>query len=191
MPTYHQSLAKRLLDIFFSLLILPLAIPAICCCLLLILATSGSPLFFVQTRVGRNEKHFQLIKLRSLKNKFDAAPGALHGPDDITFIGRLMRSSRIDELPQIWNILKGEMSWVGPRPEVPYHYEHFKQRDANYATRQSVKPGITGLAQLNNPDALPNENLEKLKLDLEYVNQANIWMDLRILAQTFLLTWTR
>jgi putative colanic acid biosynthesis UDP-glucose lipid carrier transferase len=102
-----------------------------------------------------------------------------------------MRSSRIDELPQIWNILKGEMSWVGPRPEVPYHYEHFKQRDANYATRQLVKPGITGLAQLNNPDALPNENLEKLKLDLEYVNQANIWMDLRILAQTFLLTWTR
>ena len=120
MSTYHQSFSKRLLDIFFSLLILPVVIPALLICIILVWVTSGTPIFFVQTRVGRNGAHFQLIKLRSLRNKFDSKPGALHGPGDITVIGKIMRKSRLDEIPQIWNILKGEMSWVGPRPDFVF-----------------------------------------------------------------------
>ena len=95
----------------------------------------------------------------------------------------------MDETPQIWNILIGEMSWVGPRPEVPFYYEHFKKQEPTYANRQLVRPGITGLAQLDNPNASPNENLEKLKFDLQYVNQATFWMDLRILTKSFLFIW--
>lgn len=95
----------------------------------------------------------------------------------------------MDEIPQIWNILIGEMSWVGPRPEVPFYYEHFKKQEPTYANRQLVRPGITGLAQLDNPNASPNENLEKLKFDLQYVKQATFWMDLRILTKSFLFIW--
>ena len=186
---YHQSRIKRLLDIFFSVLILPVVIPVLLLCVFLVWISSGTPIFFFQTRVGRNGKPFQMIKLRSLSNNFESKPGALHGQRDITGIGRLMRKSRMDETPQIWNILIGEMSWVGPRPEVPFYYEHFKKQEPTYANRQLVRPGITGLAQLDNPNASPNENLEKLKFDLQYVNQATFWMDLRILTKSFLFIW--
>lgn len=189
MSPYHASISKRFLDISFSLLILPFIWPFLIISLVLVWLSSGGQVFFYQTRVGRFGASFKLIKIRTLHKRFDSAPGALHGPNDITLVGKFLRKTHIDELPQIWNILKGDMSWVGPRPEVPYFYEHFKELEPTYADRQLARPGITGLAQLNNPDASPNENLEKLKFDLDYVNQATFWMDVRILVQTFLLIW--
>lgn len=189
MSPYHQSLIKRLLDVCFSLLILPVVLPVLAISVLLVGLTSGMPIFFFQKRIGKNGKPFNLIKIRTLKRAFDSTPGALHGDGDITAVGRVMRKIRFDEIPQIWNILKGEMSWVGPRPEVPYYYEHFCKLDSTYTERQKVRPGITGLAQLDNPNASPNENLEKLKFDLEYVKNASLMMDIRILLQSFLFVW--
>jgi lipopolysaccharide/colanic/teichoic acid biosynthesis glycosyltransferase len=189
MNPYHRSLTKRILDLAFSLLVLPLALPVLVLCAILVLLSSGTPVFFAQERVGRDGQPFKLIKIRSLKKSFSSAPGAQHNPADITALGRLLRKTRVDEIPQIWNILKGEMSWVGPRPEVPFYYEHYKKLEPTYADRQLVRPGITGMAQLNNPDASPNENLEKLTFDLQYVQQANFWVDLRILIKSFLFVW--
>lgn len=163
--------------------------PVLVISMLLVWLSSGSPIFFVQTRVGLGGKYFMLIKLRSLRKKFNSKPGALHSTDDITKVGRLLRKTRVDEIPQIWNILVGDMSWVGPRPEVPFYYDHFKGLEPTYADRQLARPGITGLAQLNNPNASPNENLEKLTFDLDYVRNASLWMDIRILVQSFLFVW--
>jgi lipopolysaccharide/colanic/teichoic acid biosynthesis glycosyltransferase len=189
MNTYHRSFVKRLLDICFSLAILPFVIPVFILSVLMVLISSGFPIFFFQERIGYKGKVFKLVKIRSLKNTFSSEPGALHDVNDITAVGKFLRKARIDEIPQIWNIIKGEMSWVGPRPEVPYFYEHFKNLEPTYANRQLARPGITGLAQLDNPNASPNENLEKLTFDLRYVEQANLWLDLRILMQSFLFIW--
>lgn len=191
MNTYHQSFVKRLLDICFSLLVLPLALPVLLVSIFLVLISNGLPIFFYQERVGYKGKSFKLVKIRSLKTSFSSEPGAIHGANDITAVGKVLRKTRIDEIPQIWNILIGEMSWVGPRPEVPFYYEHFKNMEPTYADRQLARPGITGLAQLDNPNASPNENLEKLKFDLDYVRRANFWLDIRIIIRSFLFVWKK
>lgn len=95
----------------------------------------------------------------------------------------------MDELPQLWNILVGEMSWVGPRPEVPYYVDHFANLHPNYRQRELARPGIAGLAQLDNPKASPEQNLEKLVFDLDYMKNANIWMDINILFKTIFVVF--
>lgn len=191
MNTYHRSFVKRLLDLCFSLVILPFVIPVFIVSVLMVLISSGFPIFFFQERIGYHGKAFKLVKIRSLKSTFSSEPGALHDVNDITVVGKFLRKARIDEIPQIWNIIKGEMSWVGPRPEVPYYYEYFKNIEATYADRQLARPGITGLAQLDNPNASPNENLEKLKFDLDYVRRADFWLDIRIIVRSFLFVWKK
>jgi lipopolysaccharide/colanic/teichoic acid biosynthesis glycosyltransferase len=168
---------------------MPLALPLFLLGCLLVGLTSKGPILFYQTRVGLHNKPFQLIKIRSIRADFGKVPGAQHTHNDITAVGRTLRKFRLDELPQIWNILKGEMSWVGPRPEVPFYFEHYSKLHPEYVQRQWVRPGITGPAQLNNPNATPNENLEKLTFDLQYVREATFLTDLRILTQSFLFVW--
>lgn len=189
MSPYLNHPSKRLLDIVFSILVLPVALIVLTLAILATLVTSGTPVFFDQERVGQYGKIFKLRKIRSLKKHFDSAPGAFHSNDDITFVGQFLRKTRVDEIPQIWNILTGEMSWVGPRPEVSFHYEHYKALHPEYARRQVAKPGITGLAQLNDPNASPNENLEKLKFDLDYVDNASLSKDIGILIKSFIIVW--
>jgi lipopolysaccharide/colanic/teichoic acid biosynthesis glycosyltransferase len=189
MSPYLNHPSKRILDIAFSLLLVPIALPIFLVAGLLVLLMEGRPVFFWHYRVGQNGTLFKLIKIRTLKNSFDAAPGAQHQHQDITALGKLLRKSRVDEIPQIWTILKGDMSWVGPRPEVVYYYEYYKEKDPQYARRQTAKPGITGLAQLNNPNASPDQNLEKLVFDLQYVDHASFWMDLRLLFSSFVVVW--
>jgi lipopolysaccharide/colanic/teichoic acid biosynthesis glycosyltransferase len=172
-----------------SLLVLPLALPLFLLGCLLVGLTSKGPILFYQTRIGLHNRPFQLIKIRSIRADFGKEPGAQHTHNDITAVGRTLRKFRLDELPQIWNILRGEMSWVGPRPEVPYYFEHYSKLHPEYVQRQWVRPGITGPAQLNNPNATPNENLEKLTFDLQYVREATFLTDLRILTQSFLFVW--
>jgi lipopolysaccharide/colanic/teichoic acid biosynthesis glycosyltransferase len=189
MSPYLNHPQKRALDIIFSLLLLPVAIPVFVLTCLAVLILDGHPVFFAHKRVGQNGQLFDVIKIRTLKSSFNSAPGAQHQANDITWLGKILRKTRIDEIPQIWTILKGEMSWVGPRPEVVYYYEFFKDKDPNYVRRQSAKPGITGLAQLNDPNASPDQNLEKLVYDLKYVDQASFSMDLRILMNSFIVVW--
>ena len=189
MSPYLHTPAKRALDIFFSLLILPIALPVMVVAALLTVFSDGGPAFFVQERIGFNSKPFKMLKIRTLKKSFLSTSGQQHQLNDILSVGKFFRKFRIDELPQIWNILKGDMSWVGPRPEVGFYFEKYKNMDPAFAKRQQCRPGITGLAQLKNPEATPEHSLEKLPYDLLYIDQASLLMDMRILLQSFFLVW--
>jgi lipopolysaccharide/colanic/teichoic acid biosynthesis glycosyltransferase len=189
MSFYLNSTLKRALDILFSIAVLPIALPCMVMASILVYLSDRGPLFFVQERVGKNSYPFKMVKIRTLKKGFSSENGKQHNAEDILIIGRWLRKLRIDELPQIWNILKGEMSWVGPRPEIEYYFTHFKGIDPSFETRQVCKPGITGLAQLNNPDATPSHSLEKLPHDLHYIQHASLGMDIRILLQSIFSVW--
>ena len=185
MNPYHNSLQKRLLDIFLSVLIFPIAFPLLLLSIILILVFNGTPAFYIQERVGKDGVRFNMYKLRTMKHKFKNRGGTIHQDKDITRIGRLLRITRMDEVPQILNILKGEMSWVGPRPEVPFYVDIYLEKDEKYNLRHAVLPGITGLAQVEYPNATPNENLDKLSYDLEYVEKASLQMDIRLFLASF------
>jgi len=140
--------------------------------------------FYTQQRIGLHGRPFVLYKLRTLHIGFDDTKGKIHTVQDITVTGHFLRKWRIDELPQVWNILRGEMSWVGPRPEVPVVYHRCCAMDPTFADRQEALPGITGLSQWKNPDYTADQSLLKLPDDLYYVRNARFFMDLRILWQT-------
>ena len=185
MNAYPSSFLKRLLDILISILVLPFALVLISLGGLLILTTTAGPVFYSQKRVGKNGSEFTILKLRTLiKGAQGDLAGMTKNDPNIFLIGRHLRRWRIDELPQVFNILGGSMSWVGPRPERPHLVKSFEQNLKEYGRRHEVLPGITGLAQINLPDATPNETKEKLPFDLEYVEKANFLMDLGIIWKT-------
>lgn len=185
MNSYPDSAIKRLADISFSLVVLPFALFLVVLGSIAILATQGSKVFFTQTRVGRDGKEFTLYKLRTLKlNATNDLSGMRKQDPDIIWVGWFLRAWRIDELPQIFNILKGDMSWVGPRPERPHIVAKCIEEIPDYGKRHQVLPGITGWAQIHDPNATPEENENKLVYDLEYVHQASFSKDLKILFTT-------
>ncbi len=185
MNSYPNSSLKRLFDVALCLIIWPFAGAAVTLGAIAVLVTTGKAFIYTQKRVGRGGQIFTMYKLRTLKH---SAQGDLSGmrpnDPDVLPVGRVLRIWRIDELPQIWNILKGDMSWVGPRPERPHIVERCTQNIPNYDKRHDVLPGITGLAQIHNPDATPDDNASKLQHDLEYVRSASLAMDLKILWKT-------
>ncbi len=185
MNTYPSSFLKRLLDILISILVLPFALVLIFIGGALILITTAGPIFYSQKRVGKNGSEFTILKLRTLiKGAEGDLAGMTKNDPNIFRVGKHLRRWRIDELPQVFNILGGSMSWVGPRPERPHLVKYFEKDFTNYGKRHKVLPGITGLAQINLPDATPNETKEKLPFDLEYVEKANFLMDLGIIWKT-------
>lgn len=185
MSAYNASAMKRFFDVVLALVVLPIALPLVLLAFIVVLILSGGPALFVQERVGLNGKVFRIYKVRTLKNG-TADPMAGMRRDDPHFIpvGRLIRRWRIDELPQIWNILKGEMSWVGPRPERPEIVADCLVKLPEYDKRHNCLPGITGWAQIHAPNATPEENADKLVYDLEYVRQASFGKDLKIIFTT-------
>jgi lipopolysaccharide/colanic/teichoic acid biosynthesis glycosyltransferase len=187
MNTYLQGFSKRALDLVLSLLLLPVAAVLILVGVLLVGFTSRGPIFFTQERIGRGGQAFQIYKIRTLQvgENGDLA-GMKKGDPSILLVGRWLRRWRIDELPQLVNIIAGDMSWVGPRPERPHLVAKFSEMDVTYMNRHQALPGITGWAQVHYPDATPNENLKKLPLDLEYIERASLAMDVRILWKTIL-----
>jgi lipopolysaccharide/colanic/teichoic acid biosynthesis glycosyltransferase len=189
MSPYLLQFPKRFFDILFSILVLPIALPIIFISAIIIYITDGGPIFIAQERVGMQSLPFKMFKIRTLQNQFKYTPGKQHDTSDILWIGVFLRKFRIDELPQIVNIFKGEMSWVGPRPEFPYFFEHYLKLNDSYSKRQSCRPGITGLAQINDPNATPENTLEKLPFDLKYVQDATIWMDIHIMIKSFFAIW--
>ena len=185
MNSYPNSALKRLADVSFSLVVLPFALFLVVLGSIAILATQGSKVFFTQKRVGRDGKEFTLYKLRTLKLNADNDLSGMRKKDpDIIWVGWFLRAWRIDELPQIFNILTGDMSWVGPRPERPHIVAKCIEEIPNYGKRHQVLPGITGWAQVHAPNATPEENADKLVYDLEYVHQASLSKDLKILFTT-------
>ena len=182
-----SSAVKRLFDIAASGLLLLLTLPVIVLFALLVKFDSEGPAFFRQTRVGLYGQHFQLIKLRSMQvdAEKDGAKWADKDDPRITRLGRFIRKVRIDELPQVWTVLKGQMSFVGPRPEVPGFVTDLEQELPYFAERHMVKPGITGWAQINYPYGASIEDARhKLEYDLYYAKNYTPFLDLLILLQT-------
>lgn len=182
-----SSAAKRVFDVVASLLLLFLTLPLIIVFALLVKIDSKGPAFFRQTRVGLYGQAFNLIKLRSMKvdAEADGAQFAQKNDPRVTRLGRFIRKTRIDELPQTWSVLKGEMSFVGPRPERPEFIAQLEQQLPYYAERHMVKPGITGWAQINFPyGASIEDSRHKLEYDLYYAKNYTPFLDLLIILQT-------
>lgn len=182
-----SSVAKRLFDIAASLLLLVFTLPVIVLFALLVKIDSKGPAFFRQTRVGLYGQPFNLIKLRSMRTDAEAGGAQFAQKNDprVTRIGRIIRKLRIDELPQAWSVLKGEMSFVGPRPERPEFVADLEEQLPYYAERHMVKPGITGWAQINYPyGASLDDSRQKLEYDLYYAKNYTPFLDLLILLQT-------
>jgi sugar transferase (PEP-CTERM system associated) len=182
-----SSAAKRLFDVAASGLLLFLTFPLIALFALLVRLDSRGPAFFRQTRVGLYGQPFTVIKLRSMRSDAEAGGPrwAEEGDPRITRIGRIIRKLRIDELPQVWTVLKGQMSFVGPRPEVPQFVDDLEDTLPYYAERHMVKPGITGWAQINYPYGASTEDARrKLEYDLYYAKNYTPFLDILILLQT-------
>ena len=182
-----SSVAKRLFDIVASGLLLALSFPLIALFALLVKLDSRGPAFFRQQRVGLYGQPFTLLKLRSMRAdaEADGAKWASENDPRITRLGRFIRKVRIDELPQVWTVLKGQMSFVGPRPEVPAFVDDLEDKLPFYAERHMVKPGITGWAQINYPyGASIEDSRSKLEYDLYYAKNYTPFLDLLILLQT-------
>lgn len=183
-----SSVAKRVFDIAASALLLFLTAPVILLFAVLVKLDSKGPAFFRQTRVGLYGQPFDVIKLRSMRLDAEAdgkAQFAQKNDPRVTRIGRFIRKVRIDELPQAWSVLKGEMSFVGPRPERPEFVADLQDKLPYYAERHMVKPGITGWAQINYPyGANLEDSRHKLEFDLYYAKNYTPFLDLLIMLQT-------
>ncbi len=171
---------KRLFDIFFSITALIALSPVIVIVACIIRKKLGSPIIFKQIRPGKDEKLFEMIKFRSMCDAYDENGCILPDSERITPFGIWLRSTSLDELPEFWNVIKGEMSLVGPRPLL---IEYLSLYTDEQSRRHQVRPGITGWAQVNGRNAISWE--EKFKLDIWYVDHQTLWLDLKILLLTF------
>lgn len=183
-----KDISKRFFDIAVSGVLLLATLPVFLVTALLVWVESGSPIFFQQERVGEFGRVFRILKFRSMRKdaERDGVPQwAKKGDERITRIGKVIRKLRIDELPQVFNVFNGDMSFVGPRPERPYFVKDLTQKISYYPSRHTVKPGITGWAQIRYPyGATIEDAVQKLQYDLYYVKNHTLFLDLIILAQT-------
>ena len=176
-PLYQFT--KRALDLFYALLLLPLLGPVMLVTWVLVRVRMGRPALFQQVRPGLHARPFVIHKFRSMIDADDAEGNPLPDKDRLTSLGRLLRRSSLDELPQLWNVLKGDMSFVGPRPLL---MEYVPRYTPEQRRRLDVKPGITGLAQIAGRNTLGWE--DRLNLDVKYVEQASLSLDHLILLRT-------
>ncbi|MCB1914687.1 MAG: TIGR03013 family PEP-CTERM/XrtA system glycosyltransferase [Rhodocyclaceae bacterium] len=183
-----RSFVKRVFDLIASLILLVLATPVMIVAAIAILIEDGAPLFYFQERVGQRGRSFRVIKFRSMRRdaEKDGKPKWAQSNDDrVTRVGRFLRKTRIDELPQLINVLKGEMSMVGPRPERPYFVDKLTEEIPFYAVRHCVKPGVTGWAQVRYQyGASVDDALQKLQYDLYYVKNHTLFLDSLVLCET-------
>ena len=170
---------KRFLDIVGSLIGLFLFSPVLVLLYFMIRKDMGSPVFFRQTRPGKDGRLFNMVKFRSMKDAVGPDGLALPDAERLTPLGRKIRSTSLDELPGLWNVLKGDMSLVGPRPLL---VEYLPLYSPEQARRHEVRPGITGWAQVNGRNAISWE--DKFALDVWYVDNRTVWLDLKIIALT-------
>jgi len=180
--------SKRGLDILFATVGLAISAPLLAVISILIKTTSPGPVFFRQIRTGKQEKPYYLVKFRTMREDAESFSGAVWAQEKdprITSVGGVLRKFRLDEIPQFWNVLKGEMSFVGPRPERPEFVEQLKERLPYYGERHTVNPGITGWAQVNyGYGASEEDTLRKLEYDLFYIKNLTLLFDLYIVLKT-------
>jgi lipopolysaccharide/colanic/teichoic acid biosynthesis glycosyltransferase len=182
---------KRLFDIALSGVGLVVSSPFWLLFSLLVKGEDRGPVFYGQTRVGRGGRTFRVLKFRSMVVDAEKATGAVWASQNdprVTRVGRLLRATAMDELPQLWNIFKGDMSFVGPRAERPELVEEFARSIRNYRSRFGVRPGLTGIAQVYGQYDTPAR--KKLKYDRLYIKNASLLLDLKLIALSFLITFT-
>jgi len=186
--SFYNNRVKRVLDIGCALFCLLLSIPVVILTIIAIKSDSKGPILYRQRRVGLFGETFDVIKFRSMKQdaERDGVMWATKNDSRVTRYGAIIRKFRIDEIPQVWNILKGEMSFVGPRPERPEFVKNLREKIPYYALRDSVKPGLTGWAQVNYPyGATEADALEKLQYDFFYIKNLSPILDSLIILRTF------
>jgi sugar transferase (PEP-CTERM system associated) len=189
-----RTAVKRAFDISCSAILLVLAAPVMLLSALAIKLDSPGPVLYRQERVGLNGRRFSIAKFRSMREdaeKEGRPRWATANDDRVTRVGRLIRLLRIDELPQIFNVLRGDMSLVGPRPERPFFVDQLQQQVPYFAVRHSVKPGVTGWAQVRYPYGSSVEDaIQKLQYDLYYVKNHSLFLDIVILFETVVVVLT-
>ena len=176
MPEYR---GKRAIDLLLVLVTMPVWIPVLAVIALLVRIKLGSPVFFVQERPGRDTRPFHLLKFRTMSDRRDARGNLLPDSERLTSFGRALRSTSLDELPELWNVVRGDMSLVGPRPLLIRYLPRYSEK---HRRRHEVRPGMTGLAQVSGRNAITWG--EKLDLDVQYVDRCSIALDVRILWRT-------
>lgn len=180
-----RSFAKRIFDVLLASVTLVALMPLLLAIAVLVKLTSKGPALYRQERVGKNGTPFVILKFRTMADGAEAQTGptlSTTGDKRVTPVGGILRRFRLDELPQLVNILKGEMSVVGPRPERPCFVEQFSEIIPGYRDRHKVKPGLTGLAQVLGTYSTPAER--KLAYDLAYIHRQSLWLDFSIIVRT-------
>jgi sugar transferase EpsL len=173
------SKLKRLLDIVAALLLVLLTAPLMIAVGILVRVTMGGPILFRQMRPGLNERLFTCLKFRTMSDTYDCGGKLLRDEERMTRLGSVLRRTSVDELPQLWNILRGDLSFVGPRPLFVRYLPHYTQEERR---RHSVRPGLTGWAQVNGRNEIPFE--KRLEMDVWYVDHQSLGLDLYILTRT-------
>ena len=175
----YRKFFKRFLDIIISLIFILCFWWLYIIIAILVKLKLGSPILFKQNRPGLNEKIFKMYKFRTMTDKKDNLGNLLPDVERLTPFGKFLRSTSLDEIPELWNVLKGEMSLVGPRPLMPKYLAYYTEKEKK---RHDVRPGITGWAQVNGRNSLTWE--DKFKYDIEYVDSVDFWLDLKIVFIT-------
>lgn len=182
----YKKFIKRILDIILSLIALIILLPLLILISILVRIKLGSPVFFRQLRPGKNEKIFGILKFRTMTDERDESGNLLSDDIRLTKFGQFLRSTSIDELPELLNILKGDMSIVGPRPLLVQYLERYTEEQKH---RHDVKPGLTGLAQVNGRNGIAWD--EKFKYDVEYAKNVTFYGDCKIILQTVMKVFGR
>jgi exopolysaccharide biosynthesis polyprenyl glycosylphosphotransferase len=186
------AFVKRAFDVVISLVLIVVSLPFVLLAALAVAVSSRGGVFYRQTRVGKDDRHFRVWKIRTMVAGAESDTGAvLSSQNDprVTPVGRWLRAGRLDEIPQLWNVLAGDMSLVGPRPERPEFTERLAESVAGYALRHAVRPGLTGLAQVSGDYSTQPEI--KLRYDLAYLNNWSLGLDVAILLRTLPVILTR
>ena len=175
---------KRILDVLLSGCALIVLSPVLLIVAVLVRTKLGSPVIFCQERPGKDEKIFKMYKFRSMRvNAAEDSAWSTNSDPRKTRFGSIIRKFSLDELPQFFNVLKGDMSLVGPRPEIPFHVEHFKEEIPRYLVRQQVRPGLTGWAQINGLRG-DTDIAERIRYDIWYIENWTVALDIKILFRT-------
>ena len=175
----YANFFKRIIDFLGALFLITLLAPVYIICYILIKINMGSPVLFTQDRPGKNERIFKIYKFRSMNSATDENGDLLPDKDRVTKLGLFLRKTSLDEIPQFFNILKGDMSFIGPRPLLPRYLPFYTTREKS---RHTVRPGITGLAQVNGRNNLTWN--EKLEFDTQYVERLSFFLDIKIIFTT-------
>ena len=182
-----QRSIKRIIDIFLAMVAIIILLPLILLFAVIVKLSSRGPVFFLQERVGYNEKPFMIWKFRSMHNTAEETGPQLSSDEDkrVTPWGKIMRRWRLDELPQLWNVLKGDMSIVGPRPERKYYIDQIIKTHPEYLTLLKVKPGLTSMGMVKFGYAENVEEMtERMKYDLAYIKNPSLLSDIKIMLQS-------